>query len=79
MTRKFSDIKNDLFVEQVKELNEGVYDPGIFKAFFLAGGAGSGIKSYVQKRATGARGLKVVNSDDVFEKLLKDAGMQAVP
>ena len=38
MTRKFSDIKNDLFIEQVKELNEGVYDPGIFKAFFLAGG-----------------------------------------
>ena len=27
MTRKFSDIKNDLFIEQVKELNEGVYDP----------------------------------------------------
>ena len=78
MTRKFSDIKNDLFVEQVKELNEGVYDPGIFKAFFLAGGPGSG-KSYVQKRTTGARGLKVVNSDDVFEKLLKDAGMQGVP
>ena len=24
------------------ELLEGVYDPGIFKAFFLAGGAGSG-------------------------------------
>ena len=47
----------------------------IFKAFFLAGGPGSG-KSYVQKRTTGARGLKVVNSDDVFEKLLKDAGMR---
>ena len=78
MTRKFSDIKNDLFIEQVKELNEGVYDPGIFKAFFLAGGPGSG-KSYVQKRTTGARGLKVVNSDDVFEKLLKDAGMQTTP
>ena len=78
MTRKFSDIKDDLFIEQAKELNEGVYDPGIFKAFFLAGGPGSG-KSYVQKRTTGARGLKVVNSDDIFEKLLKDAGMETVP
>ena len=27
-------------------LSEGVYDPGIFKAFFMAGGPGSG-KSYV--------------------------------
>jgi len=78
MIRKFSDIKDDLFIEQAKELNEGVYDPGIFKAFFLAGGPGSG-KSYVQKRTTGARGLKVVNSDDIFEKLLKDAGMETVP
>ena len=78
MTRKFSDIKDDLFIEQAKELNEGVYDPGIFKAFFLAGGPGSG-KSYVQKRTTGARGLKVINSDDIFEKLLKDAGMESVP
>ena len=27
-------------------INEGVYDPGIFKAIFLAGGPGSG-KSFV--------------------------------
>ena len=32
---------------------EGVYDPGIFKAFFLAGGAGSG-KSYSAAKATGS-------------------------
>ena len=32
---------------------EGVYDPGIFKAFFLAGGAGSG-KSYSAEKATGS-------------------------
>ena len=37
MTRRFSDIKDDIIIEQIKELNEGVYDPGIFKAFFLAG------------------------------------------
>ena len=34
-------------------LLEGVYDPGIFKAFFLAGGAGSG-KSYSAEKATGS-------------------------
>ena len=57
-----------------QELQEGVYDPNILKAFFLAGGPGSG-KSYVVKRGTGGLGLKIVNSDDVFEKYLKDAGL----
>ena len=42
---KFSDFKQTLI--------EGVYDPGIFKAFFLAGGAGSG-KSYSAEKATGS-------------------------
>ena len=55
-------------------LVEGVYDPNIFKAFFLAGGPGSG-KSYVVRRTTGGTGLKVVNSDDAFESLLKKAGL----
>jgi dephospho-CoA kinase len=58
----------------VQELQEGVYDPNIFKAIFLAGGPGSG-KSYVAKRTLGGQGLKVVNSDDAFEKLLKKAGL----
>ena len=56
------------------ELQEGVYDPNIFKAFFLAGGPGSG-KSYVVRKTTGGTGLKVVNSDNAFEKLLKDANL----
>ena len=56
------------------ELQEGVYDPNILKAFFLAGGPGSG-KSYVVKRTTGGLGLKVVNSDIAFEEKLKDAGL----
>tara|TARA_A100001011_G_scaffold104803_1_gene110976 strand:+ start:218 stop:886 length:669 start_codon:yes stop_codon:yes gene_type:complete len=56
------------------ELQEGVYDPNIFKAFFLAGGPGSG-KSYVVRRTTGGSGLKIVNSDNAFEKLLKDANL----
>ena len=57
-----------------QDLQEGVYDPNILKAFFLAGGPGSG-KSYVVKRGTGGLGLKVVNSDDVLEKYIKDAGL----
>ena len=56
------------------ELQEGVYDPNIFKAFFLAGGPGSG-KSYVVKKTTGGTGLKSVNSDEAFEHLLTKAGL----
>ena len=54
------------------DLQEGLYDPNIFKAFFLAGGPGSG-KSYVVKKSTGGTGMKIVNSDDIFEKYLKQA------
>ena len=57
-----------------KELQEGVYDPNIFKAFFLAGGPGSG-KSYVVAKTTAMFGMRIVNSDDVFESLIKKAGM----
>ena len=56
------------------ELQEGLYDPNIFKAFFLAGGPGSG-KSYVARKATGGTGLKSVNSDDAFEHMLNKAGL----
>ena len=56
------------------ELQEGLYDPNIFKAFFLAGGPGSG-KSYVAGRTMGGHGLKSVNADEAFEYLLKQAGL----
>ena len=56
-----------------QELQEGLQDPHIFKAFFLAGGPGSG-KSFVVRKTTGGTGLRIVNSDDIFEKYLKDAG-----
>ncbi len=56
------------------ELQEGVYDPNIFKAFFLAGGPGSG-KSYVVRKTTGGTGLKIVNSDPAFEMLIKKASL----
>ena len=55
-------------------LREGVYDPGIFKAFFLAGGPGSG-KTFVTRAGFGGRGLKLVNSDAAFERAMKKAGL----
>ena len=51
-------------------VQEGVFDPGIFKAIFLAGGPGSG-KSYVAGKTTRGLGLKLINSDDTLERLLK--------
>ena len=56
------------------QLQEGVYDPNIFNAIFLAGGPGSG-KSYVVRKTTGGLGLKIVNSDDIYEKDLERAGL----
>ena len=62
------------FGDLLPPLHEGVYAQHIFKAFFLAGGPGSG-KSYVVSRTTGGSGLKLVNSDDAFENLLRKAGL----
>ena len=57
------------------DLDEGIHDPGIFKAVVLAGGPGSG-KSYVaQKLGLKTLGLVVVNSDSFFEILLKKKGL----
>lgn len=68
--------------EVLKPLEEGVDDPHIFKAIFLAGGPGSG-KSYVSGKMTGQKtvmtGLKVVNSDDIYEYLMKRQGMDMSP
>ena len=55
-------------------ITEGVYDPNIFKAFFLAGGPGSG-KSWVSSKTLSGIGLKVINSDDVFANALKKESM----
>tara|TARA_B100000123_G_scaffold130237_1_gene96080 strand:- start:233 stop:922 length:690 start_codon:yes stop_codon:yes gene_type:complete len=55
-------------------LQEGVYDPGIFKAYFLAGGPGSG-KSFVTANAFAGLGLKLVNSDDILTRYLNKEGL----
>jgi|TARA_E500000081_G_scaffold142734_1_gene161838 predicted kinase len=57
-----------------QELQEGLYDPNIFKAFFLAGGPGSG-KTFVTRSAFGGTGLKSINSDSAFERALKKNGL----
>ena len=62
-------------------LLDGVNDPGIFKAVFLAGGPGSG-KTFVVKGLFGIpdrlnishAGLKMVNSDKELKFLLKKFG-----
>ena len=56
------------------DIQEGVYDPNIFKAVFLAGGPGSG-KSYVVRKTTGGLGMKIVDSDAIYEKDLEKAGL----
>ena len=55
-------------------ITEGVYDPNIFKAFFLAGGPGSG-KTFVTSSAFAGTGLKLVNSDVKFERDLRKANL----
>jgi len=55
-------------------LKEGVYDPNIFKAVFMAGGPGSG-KSFIAGKTAGGLGLKTINSDDAFERILKKEGL----
>ena len=61
--KSFNDIR-------YQELKEGLYDPNIFKAFFLAGGPGSG-KTFVTRSAFGGTGLRMINSDNAFEVALK--------
>ena len=57
------------------QIQEGLNDPAIFKAVFLAGGPGSGKSFIVGKTALTSFGMKLVNSDNAFEKGLRDAGL----
>ena len=69
MEKTFAD-----FVD-IPELEEGVNDPAIFKAVFLAGGPGSGKSFMVGQTGLNALGFKIVNSDQQFELALKNAGL----
>jgi predicted kinase len=77
---------NDQMMESVNEqvLTEGINDPGILKAVFLAGGPGSGKSFAVQNllgvpedimKGVSTLGLKVINSDAAFERNMKAAGV----
>lgn len=59
-------------------LEEGPNDPHIFKAIFMAGGPGSG-KSFVAGKMLKPTGLRPVNSDDVYEFLMKRQGLKLDP
>ena len=59
-------------------VNEGPNDPHIFKAVFLAGGPGSG-KSFVSGKLLKGTGLRVVNSDDVYEFMMKKKDLNLDP
>ena len=56
-------------------LLEGINDPGVFKAVFMAGGPGSGKSLAAKKLGFGSMGLRPVNSDQSFEMGLKKAGL----
>ena len=64
--------KKSFKVKKEQVLDEGLYDPGIFKAFFMAGGPASG-KSFIASNVFTGTGLKFVNSDVIFEKGLRTA------
>ena len=61
--------------ETYASLNEGINDPGIFKAVFMAGGPGSGKSLAAKKLGFQSMGLRPVNSDTSFEQGLKKAGL----
>lgn len=65
--------------KQYTQVNEGVNDPAIFKAVFLAGGPGSGKSFVVGKTALQPMGFKLINSDPAFESALKKAGLSTSP
>ena len=67
------------FAEHIKDIDEGVNDPAIFKAIFLAGGPGSGKTFIVGKTGLTSLGFRVVNSDTAFENALKKAGVEMNP
>lgn len=60
-------------------IQEGVDDPIIFKAVFMAGGPGSGKSYKVRQIGLEGMGFKILNSDLVYERLLTQAGLPLTP
>lgn len=71
-------INEDAMYELETEcLSEGINDPGIFKAVFLAGGPGSG-KDFILHKIIKGTGLTEINSDNAFEMLMRKTGMSLI-
>lgn len=56
-------------------LDEGIHDPSIFKALFMAGQPGAGKSTAARMMGAGSMGLRTVSSDAAFAMELKRAGM----
>ena len=65
--------------KQFNNMMEGVEDPAIFKAVFLAGGPGSGKSFVVGKASLTSLGFRLIDSDKQFEAGLKKAGLSSSP
>jgi dephospho-CoA kinase len=78
---KYTKKYKQMFGEEVtsNELDEGLNDPGIFKAVFLAGAPGSGKSFIVGRTGLVGLGFKLVNSDPIFELGLKNAELKTKP
>ena len=63
------------YKEETLVLDEGINDPGIFKAIILAGGPGSGKSAVAKALGLASMGLRVVNSDMYFMHLMKRKGL----
>lgn len=79
--RKYADAYPDYFSSSAvgggiyeQNLEEGIYDPAIFKAVFLAGGPGSG-KDFIMHQTLDGLGLTEINSDIALEFLMKKDGL----
>jgi predicted kinase len=58
-------------MKHYKELKEGIQDANILKVIFLAGGPGSGKSYVVGQSTTPFQGLRIINTDTEFNKILK--------
>lgn len=65
--------------KRLDSLREGVNDPAIFKAIFLAGGPGSGKSFMVQAIGLKGLGFRLINNDKAFEYYLEKAGLTKSP
>lgn len=56
------------------KLNEGIHDPGLFKAIIMLGSPGAG-KSYIIDKAIKSPEWKIINPDATYERYMKKEGL----